>query len=210
MVETILLTSGGMQVQDDILKVLPKAPTQIKLAHIITAAAIFPTAPWRDKDKKRMLAVGFQVEDIDIAGKSETQLRRLLQNKDVIYVQGGDPFYLLQQAKASGFDRIIKKLVKAGTIYIGVSAGSYIACPQLLPAIWKKPDRARYGLAKDETAMNLVSFLVSVHYDENDRDAIKKGTAQTKYPVYILTDDQAVLVHDSNVTLVGKGQPIKL
>jgi hypothetical protein len=36
--KTILLTSAGMNVKEQILKILPKPANQIKLAHIITAS----------------------------------------------------------------------------------------------------------------------------------------------------------------------------
>ena len=134
----------------------------------------------------------------------------MLKDYDVIYVQGGDPFYLLEQVKLSGFDKVVKDLVKQGTIYIGVSAGSYIACPTIEMALWKKPRRPRYGLSKKETAMDLVPFLINANYQPSQGSAIKKGSLTANYPVRILTDKQALLVRDDVVTLVGDKKEIKL
>ena len=73
MSQTLLLTSAGMRMQDEILKLLPKSPAQTKLAHIITASNEVSPHPWRDNDKKAMLKLGIQVEDIDIKGDTERQ-----------------------------------------------------------------------------------------------------------------------------------------
>jgi len=206
----LLLTSGGMQVVDEILKLLPKSPNLIKIAHITTATNVFAYAPWMKKDKMKMLEFGFQVEDIDIKGKTKKQLNKKLKGKDIIYVQGGDPYYLLKQVKQSGFDEVVKKLISKGVIYIGASAGSYIACPTIEMALWKKPKRPRYGLKTDEAAMNLVPFLISVHYEPKYKKVIKKCASGTNYPVKILTDYQAILIKNGKAQLVGKGKEIKL
>jgi len=194
MAKILLLTSAGMQVKDEILKLLSKPTYQTTIAHITTAAAIFDRASWMEKDKKAMLKAGFQVEDVDITGKTEVQLRDLLNGKDIIYVQGGDPYYLLKQIKDSGFDRVAKEFVNLGEIYIGVSAGSYIVCPTIEMALWKKPKRNRWGLTDNESAMNLVPFLVCVHFKSKDEEAIKKGMMTTTYPVKVITDNQAILI----------------
>src|SRR3989344_4245488 len=112
MIPTLLLTSAGMQVQQEIRKILPKAPRNTKVAHIITACNQLEQAPWRDKDKQQMLDAGFHVTDIDIQGKNETHLRKILKDSDVIYVQGGDPYLLLKHVKLSGFDKVVKEYLK--------------------------------------------------------------------------------------------------
>ena len=62
----------------------------------MTASKVEKSTDYVKRDKKQMAKLGFQVEDIDLEGKSENQLRRLLKDKDVVYVQGGNTFYLLK------------------------------------------------------------------------------------------------------------------
>ena len=210
MSQTLLLTSAGMRMQDEILKLLPKSPAQTKLAHIITASNEVSPHPWRDNDKKAMLKLGIQVEDIDIKGKTESELRLILKGKDVIYVQGGSPYYLLKHVKESRFDKVVKDLVNKGILYIGASAGSYIACPTIEQALWKKPKRNRHGLTDKEPAMGLAPFLIVAHYGPKIKQDIKIGISKTEYPVRVLTDNQAILVKDGKTKLIGKGKEIKL
>lgn len=207
---TLLLTSAGMRMQDEILKLLPKSPAKTKLAHIITASNEVSPRPWRDDDKKAMLKLDIQVEDIDIKGKNENELRRILKDKDVIYVQGGSPYYLLKYVKESGFDKVVKDLVNKGVLYIGASAGSYIACPTIEQALWKKPKRNRHGLSDEEPAMGLVPFLIVAHYEPKFAESVIAGINKTKYPVRVLTDNQAILVKNGKAKLVSKGKEVKL
>ncbi len=208
--KTLLLTSQGFKVKDEILKILPKPPAEIRVAHIITASRLSNHPKWRDDEKELMIKLGFTVEDIDVFGKNESDLFSLLQDKDIVYVQGGDPYYLLKYVKQSGFDNVVKELIQQGKIYIGCSAGTYIACPTIEMALWKKPLRNTHGLAGNESGMNLVPFLVSVHYESKYHDAVKQGIEHTKYPVKVLHDNQALLIKDDSVELVGDTNEIIL
>lgn len=198
-----------MDVKEEILKILPKPPSQIKIAHITTASKAEENLSYLGKEKQIMGELGFDVEDIDIEGKDENWLRIFLKDTDVIYVQGGNTFYLLKHVRASGFDRVVKEFIDSGIIYVGVSAGSYIACPTIEMATWKHQYRNTVGLI-DLTALNLVPFLLSVHYKPEHKDVLKEVISKTEYPVRILTDDQALLIQDEKVKLVGTGEEIKI
>ncbi len=207
--KTILLTSAGTDVKEEILKILPKPTNQIKVAHIITAANPEENKSYLEKDIKNLTDLGFQVENIDIEGKKERDLRNILANKDIIYVQGGNTFYLMKYVRESGFDKIVKDLINKGVIYIGVSAGSYVACPTIEMAGWKHPDKNIVGLT-DFSGMDLVPFLLSVHYNPEYKEILKNEISTASHLVKILTDKQAILVKDDEITLVGEGEEIKL
>lgn len=203
------MTSAGMDVKEEILKILPKPSNQIQLAHIITASKIVGDLSYLEKENQIMRELKFDVENIDIEGKNENELRILLNNKDIIYVQGGNTFYLLKHVKASGFDKVIRELIEKGVIYIGVSAGSYIACPTIEMANWKHSDKNTIGLT-DLTGLNLVPFLLSVHFKPEYILVLKREISTAKYPVKILTDEQAILIRDEEIKFVGRGEEIKI
>lgn len=210
--KTLILTSAGLKmpsVKEAVVKILPKPLSTLKMAYITTAFKFEENTAFADLDRQVLTELGFQIEEVDISGKNYAQLQELLGDKDIIYVQGGNTFYLLKEAKASGFDRVVKELLEKGVIYIGVSAGSYIACPTIEMATWKK-SKDQHGLT-DFSAMNLVPFLLSVHYNrEKYREALLQGITKTKYLVRILTDDQAFLIRDDAVTLIGSGEEVRL
>ena len=211
--KTIILSSSGFrtpQLQKDLLSLLPKTPSQTKIAHVLTASKVSPDRAFVERERRVLSDLGFQVEEVDIEGKSPEELRNVLGSKDIIYVQGGNTFYLLKHVRESGFDTVVKDLIEKGAIYLGVSAGSYIACPTIEMSTWGSSSDDHYGLT-DLSAMKLVPFLVSVHYNrEKYRQGLAEGIKASKYPVKILTDEQALLIRDGEVKLIGSGEEVKL
>ncbi len=201
----LILTSSGFDIKDEIVELLPKPPTQLKLAHIVTASNPEPDKSYVQKDKDIMIKLGFTVQDINIEGKNEQQLWELLKDRDVVCVQGGNTFYLLKHVKLSGFDHVVKRLINQGKIYIGISAGTYIACPTIEHANWKNTDRNMVNLT-DLSALNLVPFLISAHFREKYRKAIETGAKKSDLPTVALYDTQAVLVIDGKWKVIGAGK----
>lgn len=73
----IILTSSGFKVPvvgEEIVKRLPKKPRDTWLAHIITASNVSPDTDCVRRDKEAMGQIGFQVSDITLEGKSESEL----------------------------------------------------------------------------------------------------------------------------------------
>ncbi len=201
----LLLTSAGTNVKEEIIKILPKPASELKVAYIITASKPELDKNYALVDRNELLKIGFQIEDLDIEGKNEKELRKILINKDIIYVQGGNTFYLLKAVKESGFNKVVKEMIDKGKIYIGVSAGSYIVCPTIEHAYWKHADKNIVDL-KDLTALNLVPFFLTAHFEEDYRKYVELGAKKTQLPVVALSNSQAVLVEDGKWKVVGEGK----
>lgn len=198
-----------MHVKDEILKILPKSPQEIKIAHIITASNVDENPDYVREEEKAFQEVGFQYENISLENKAADELRELFADKDVVYVQGGNTFYLLKHVRLSGFETVVKEFIERGGIYIGASAGTVIAAPTIEIAGWEGIDKNDVGL-EDLTAMKLIGFHIFVHYDESFEDLVREETSYTFLPVSIITDDQAILVQNDKISLVGKGKEVVL
>jgi len=207
MKKKLLLTSQGLpaELKDVFLSLLVKPPSETKVSFIITAAYGEETQPkWLEIYRQQLRTYGInQIEDLDIKNKNQTELEKIIANKDIIFVNGGNTFYLLKWVKKTGFDKIIKDHVESGKLYIGISAGSYIACPTIEQSNWKHQDRNKVGIT-DFTALNLVPFIITAHYEEKYRSVIENAAKSTRYPIVALNDKQAMLVEDNNYKLVGE------
>ena len=210
MTPTLLLTSAGIvpEIKNYFLSVLPKKkPEENRVAFVTTAAYGESKNPaWMEKDRQLLRECGIKhIEDLDLKDKTKKDLERILSDKDIIFVNGGNTFYLLKWVRESGFDKVLPHFLKRGGLYVGVSAGSYIACPTIEQATWKHQDRNRVGIT-DFTALGLVPFLITAHFEEKYKVIVDQAAKSTKYPIVALSDKQAVLVQDGKVEVVGKSK----
>ncbi len=206
----LFLTSDGLPegLKDIFLEFLGKDPKSMKVAFIPTAAKPEIDKSFVDRVKKELNKMGMEVFEVDFEEEDQKSLKNRLSDCDIIYVNGGNTYYLLDKVRKSGFDKIIGELLDKGKIYVGVSAGSYIACPNIEQAGWKKRDTDRNVVDLDDlTALNLVPFMITAHYNrEKYRVAVVDGVAKSKYPVVALRDSQAVQVEGDKYKVVGKGR----
>jgi len=209
-IKTLLLTSSGMQMKDEIIKLLQKPVYDISVAFITTAAKPLQDISFMQNDLNIMKEeIKFNVEEVDIEGKTEAQVMNLLAFKDIIFVEGGNTFYLLKAMRACNFEKIIRKLLQEGKVYIGSSAGSIVAGRTIQTAGWDG-DQNNVGL-KDLKGLNLVPFDIFVHYQPENAEIIKQKMPNPKKrfkDLRILTDGQAILVQGKGTALIGQGEQI--
>lgn len=197
--QRLFLTSSGSTVTQDIAKTIGKKARGMRLAFIMTAAESEGSdKEWLRKDYSALIDVGFTVFNYTVTGKTSRQLREDLDGVDIVYVEGGNQFYLLQQIQQSGFAPIVRDLVKKGVIYIGSSAGSQVAGPDLYPT-YRSDHIKKAPLIKGYDGIGLVDFVVFPHWGSNDfRDLYLKHRMAhaytTKHKIILLTDQQYVRV----------------
>ena len=209
----LLLTSAGFankSIVDAFLELAGKPFNQLRIIDIPTAANMEDgDKTWLIDGFNQLKELGFSYIDIvDIAAVPRNIWEPRLKNADVLLFGGGNTFYLLDWINKSGLKELLPGILK-DKIYVGISAGSYITCPTIEMATWKNQDINKSGLT-DFTGLNLVPFLLSVHYAPDKKEIIKEAVLKTKYPVKILNDNQAILVRDSDYKLVGGGEEINL
>ncbi len=208
--KTLLLTSSGSFIQNNNINyILPKKITDCKIAYIITASKKTDDPSYIEIHKQKMDELNFDHTEIDIAGKNENELKKLLDGYDIILVSGGNTFYLLKAVRESGFENVIKNLISKGVVYISSSAGSYITCPSIIIATWSKRNFDTCGVT-DYTGMNLVPFLIKAHHTPDQKEELEEKIKNLEYPVRVINDEQAILVRDDKVELLGRGEKIIL
>lgn len=199
----LFLTSQFSAVTQKFLDTVPNT-SGMKVAFIPTAADIYENKPWMESDRQALLELGMLVQECDIKSKTEEELYELLKEKDVIFVAGGNTFYLLYHAKQSGFDKAVSRLVAEGKLYIGSSAGSVLVGPTIEPVkTLDDPDDA--PALKSLEGIGLVDFVVLPHYgnekyEERYQSILEEWSG--KIPLQLLKDDEAVLSEDEHITIL--------
>jgi dipeptidase E len=205
----LFLTSSFWNVVNEFIEFLGTDPKSLTVGFVPTAADPYNDKWFVEADKKALVDIGLKVKEIDIKNKTENELREEFKGADIIFVAGGNTFYLLRETKKSGFDKIVKECVDKGVVYVGSSAGAYLACPTIEASTWKHHDSDHFSIT-DFTALNLVPFLITAHFKPEYAEVLKDAISKSKYETKILTDKQTLIVKDENVNLVGTGEEIKL
>ncbi|MEI6326517.1 MAG: Type 1 glutamine amidotransferase-like domain-containing protein [Candidatus Roizmanbacteria bacterium] len=207
---TIILTSTAYQVLAQVVKSTGLVPSDHLVACVTTACNPYiakqkPT-PWLDKDREAFVSLGFKVKNIDIQGKVSKQFTDELEACTIIFVAGGNVFYLLQEAQKSGFLDIVRSKVEDGCVYIGSSAGSILAAPDTNFAyntnkIAEAPD------LQGTNGLGLVDIEPYVHMGDPKRFKrniirfIKSYESMSKK--VLIRDDQALIIKDGWVQFIN-------
>lgn len=205
--KTIILTSKDDHIATNELdRYLPKPLSKSKILCITTALRHSSDKEYIKKQEKILSQIDFTYPDYDIEGKSEQELRNVLSKIDVVYVVGGSAFYLLKTIQQIGFDKMLKEYLPKGLVYIGLSAGAYVACPSIVMKTWtRKSDR--HGVS-NLSAMNLVPFYLKCHYSPDIKDILLEKAKNLDLPLRVLNNNQALVIRGSDKRLIGKGEEI--
>ena len=76
--------------------------------------------------QKAFKKMGITIDELDVSKTSIEVIEEKIINNDYIYISGGNTFYLLQELKKTGTDKLIVDQISKGKVYIGESAGSMI------------------------------------------------------------------------------------
>lgn len=160
-----------------------------------------PNEPrWVKNARNSLLDAGVAVTQLDLrphqGGKDQETLREALSSADVIWVGGGNTFYLNWLLEDSGACDIIIELVKADKVYAGGSAGAIVAGPTI--AGFEAADDSSFAPEQVLSCMALTDTVVIPHWGRGDYGPIMERIAQQLteegYTTQPLTDREALLV----------------
>jgi dipeptidase E len=126
----------------------------------------------------------------------------LVEEADVLLVNGGDALYLAHHMLASGLADLLPT-VRA--VWVGLSAGSMVLTPRIGEdfKVWNPPGGG-------DRALGLVDFSIFPHADhpmlpENTMAEAERWAAGLSNPAYAIDDDTAIKVIDGTVEVVSDG-----
>lgn len=178
------------------------------------SAVLIPTAAKADgggtiyvkRQRRALEKLGIKACVLDISAAGSNEISAKLQNSDIIYIGGGNTFYLLQELKRSGADKFIKEQVLLGKTYIGESAGAVVAAPRI-DYIEDMDKRDAAPNLRDCSALGLVDFYPLPHmnsfpFKRASRMIAEKHSNDLK--LLPITNRQAVCVYGNEIKILGK------
>ena len=148
----------------------------------------------KDEFEKR----GYRPSVLDLVTSSDAQRQDALQSNDLAWVMGGNSFYLNYLIRKTGFDVLLKDVLREGLVYGGVSAGAVIAGPTLYGT--ENVDDPHDAPRVVWDGLGLVDFGVVPHWGmEKYAGKLEKMADEMRQLVpqcITLTNEQAITVLD--------------
>lgn len=153
----LLLGSGGLSTQERVERW--RAAFEAFLADIQRFVFIPHALADHDRYLAMLIERGFTGgRDVVPLHRAEDPLRAI-EEAEAVFVGGGNSFRLLGSVRAMGLLEPIRRRVDEGLPYIGISAGSNLACPTIMTTN-DMPITDPGGL----DALGLVPFQINAHY----------------------------------------------
>jgi dipeptidase E len=208
----LLLTSAGLrnaELKQALLDLANVAASKLKVAFIPTAMNVESgDKSWVIDEMNRLRDMGIaQLDIIDITASPKNTWLPRLEESNVIFVNGGNTTYLMERVTDSGLAAEMPRLLQE-RLYVGASAGSYIATPDT-------------RLSSDQTnsvlrGLGLVPFGIQAHYQNPEfaiaetEALVRKRARDCPYIVYALDDETAIKVDGESIEVIGTGQYLVL
>lgn len=203
----LLLTSAGLTNQElkkTFISLLTKNSEENTVVFITTASNPEKNKNYVGEDVNNLKQTGINnILPIDVADKNKHEWIDKLQKADVIWVEGGNTYYLLDQFRKSGLINNFKEII-GDKLYVGVSAGSILVTPTIAISGVEPADFNIVNL-KDLTGLSWVDFEVSPHTPDVVPYANVETYAKTSnLKIYAYDDGTGILVSEDKVEVVGK------
>jgi dipeptidase E len=224
----LLLTSDGLtnkSIENALEKLVGKPRKEMRIAFIPNAA--FPEDENKHQPRNWLVDDLFRIKEfcgfidvISLTDLSKDNLLNRLEYCDVIFVGGGNTFYLSYCMEASGLFELLPELLET-RVYAGISAGSMIATASLRTtsqAIKNKTafydeEYGEFGPDGKSSAMTaqLVDFVVRPHFNSFtfpnvQGDFLSQIAEDVRVPLYAIDDNSAVMVNGQNIQIISEGQ----
>lgn len=191
----------------DVASLLPKSfsvPLKGKTVAFIPTASIHEEyTQYVEEGKAALDSLGLLVKDLEITQHDTKEIARCLEDCDYIYVSGGNTFFLMQELRRTGADKLIVEQVENGKPYIGESAGAMVVSPNIEYA--RKMDIPP-SQTSDFKGLNIVEFYPVPHFgsfpfEEETRLVVQEYIHLSLKPI---TNQQAIVVVGDSVTIRQK------
>ena len=202
--KNMILTSSLYESIELVKKFLDKNTESKKILFIPTATNVDEYKKYIYLTQKAFEDFGYEVENFDISIFSEEIAKEKLSQAKIVFISGGNTFYLLQELKRKNLIPYLKERIENGLLYIGESAGSVIAAPDIEYASIVD-DKTLATELDDYTGLNLVDFYIVPHFEEEPFVESSRNTVELykdKLDLKLINNKEAILVENNNFTII--------
>lgn len=206
----LYLASNGFPTPTQFKQLVGKCYKEAKVA-VIMAACDWRTLPERKERYEEMREgfnkLGIKPDVIDLHKfykRKPISLAKKLNSYDLLWVRGGNVYFLRYVMNKSGFDEAIKIALANGLVYAAQSAGTLVVCPTLKYLdIVEGPRKTPNVIWK---GIGLVKIVPLPHWHSSfigeEVKKVYKLLVISREKVIRLTDEEALMVVGKKITKV--------
>ncbi|EKE15784.1 MAG: hypothetical protein ACD_11C00105G0009 [uncultured bacterium] len=210
----LLLTSAGFfnkSIIDSLLELTEKPFSELNVAFIPTASNVEKGDKfWLIDDLISLKNLGFkQVDIVDISALSKDMWLPRLEEADILYFEGGNTFHLMHWIEKSGLKELLPEMLKT-KVYVGVSAGSMVACKNLDLSTSERLYDEKPGENDKDKGLGYVDFLVRPHlnspyFPKLNLENLEKMSQEFPDTFYAIDDQTAIKIIDGEMRVISEG-----
>ena len=202
--KNMILTSSLYESMGIVKKFLNEKTESKKILFIPTATNVDEYKKYIHLTQKVFEDFGYEVENFDISVFSEETVKEKISETKIVFISGGNTFYLLQELKKKNLISYLRGKIENGLLYIGESAGSVITAPNIGYADIVD-DKALATELNDYTGLNLVDFYVVPHFEEEPFVESSRKVVELykdKLDLKVINNKEVVLVENDDFRIV--------
>lgn len=212
-----LLTSCGFQTDEIVSaceRLLGKPAAATSVAVINEAYAVeLGDKRWMIKELQRLAEIfGGEIDCVNLLALSPDQVRRRMQDKDLVFVVGGNTDYLMSVFDRSGFSQLLPELLREA-VYVGSSAGSMVAGRRISTAAYQEVfgEGGTFGVTRYLALADIAiqPHFGSAQFPQNREEVLSRVIRPEDGEVYAIGDHQAIVIEHGAVSFVG-GTPYRV
>jgi dipeptidase E len=165
---------------------------------------------WLQYREQELDEFSLEYDFIDIS--KEKKVNPKLEEYGIIYVTGGNTFYVLDWLRRSGLCEFLSRAIteKRELLYVGLSAGSMAMGPNIKTAEIEGAggDENDIGL-KNLEGLGVIDWAIYPHYQTGEWGLLEDFFSSKGQPVIALTNEQAIFIDNKAsgpIKLLGNSQ----
>lgn len=199
---------SSYKIGNDLDKLKKLIPANKKTAYISNALDFSSDIDRRrqseasDVDSLKNLGLDVEVLDLREYFDKPTELEKKILEFGVIWVRGGNVFVLRQAMKMSGFDNILKNILKNDVLYGGFSAGICVLAPtlqgmDLIDDLTARPYGDQQEIVWD--GLNILNYSIVPHYhsdhpESESANKVVEYMIENKLLFKVLRDGEVIVI----------------
>jgi len=153
--------------------------------------------------RKKCFSLNF--DNFDTLFSLDDDIVNHLNDYEFIFIGGGNTFFLLEQFKKTGFDKLLLDFIDTGKIVYGGSAGAIIMGRDIKTASFgKDADRNDVNLV-DLHGLDLVNgYSIQAHYELSEKEELQNFVDNKDVKIIALSEETGLKVIDDEIIIIGE------